>query len=47
MVNNVPFLSQLGMLWEVCLLGRVVIEEAEYSYMEATLILASVSAPSK
>ena len=47
MVNNVSFLSQLGMLWEVCLLGRVVIEEAEYAYMEATLLLASVSAPSK
>ena len=35
------------MLWEVCLLGRVVIEEAEYAYMEATLLLALVSAPSK
>ena len=47
MVNNVPFLSQLGMLWEVCLLGRVVVEEAEFSYMEATLRLASVSSASK
>ena len=47
MVNNVPFLSQLGLLWEMCLLGRVVVEAAEYAYVETTLILASVSAPSK
>ena len=47
MVNNVSFLSQLGLLWEVCLLGRVVVEAAEYAYVEATLILALVSALSK
>ena len=47
MVNNISFLSQLGLLWEVCLLGRVAVEQAEYAYVEATLILASVSAPSK
>ena len=47
MVNNVPFLSQLGMLWEVCLLGRVVVEVAEFSYMEFTLRLAVVSSVSK
>ena len=46
MVNNVLFSRQIGMLWEVLLLGRVVVEEAEFSSLEATLNLAVVSSAS-
>ena len=46
MVNNVLFSRQIGMLWEVLLLGRVVVEEAEFSNLEATLKLAVVSSAS-
>ena len=42
-VNNVPFIRQISALWEVLLLGRVVVEEAEFSNLEAALNLAVVS----
>ena len=45
-VNNVLFFRQIGVLWEVLLLGRVVVEEAEFSNLEAALDLAVVGSAS-
>ena len=42
-VNNVPSIRQISALWEVLLLARVVVEEAEFSNLEAALNLAVVS----